>query len=100
MVGVTEVSAAYEALKAAISITKAATGLKTTTEINLAVLNILSALVEDQTAALQEQEQRFILNRIIEELRDQLRAKEAWAAEKSRYLLAEFPSGTFAYVLG
>lgn len=96
---ISEASAAISSIKAAIDIAKGAAGVKTATEINLAIIDIQRALLDAQSAAFDDHERQTELQRRIKELETQLAQVHNWEAEKGRYQLTETITGTLVYAL-
>lgn len=99
MVGITEISATIGGIKAAMDIAK---GISATSDaIALAEVKIAlqTALLDAQGNLISIQDSQSKNLRRIEELEAQILKFDAWAEERARYKLVEFPSGTHAYVL-
>ena len=94
-----EASAVVASIKAAMDIAKGASGLKSETEINLAVIAIQRALLEAQTAAFDDRERLAAQQRQIVELESQLTQIRNWEADKARYKLTEAATGVLVYAL-
>ncbi len=94
-----EASAAIGSIKVAMDIAKGASGLKSETEINLAVIDIQRALLDAQSAAFDDRERHAELQRRVAELESQLDQVQQWEAEKARYKLTESVTGSLIYVL-
>ena len=99
MVSMTEASAAVSSIKVALDIAKGAVGLKSATDINLAVIDIQRALLDAQSAAFDDRARQAGLQRQINELEEQLRQVSQWELEKSRYKLTESETGKLVYTL-
>ncbi|WP_079212937.1 hypothetical protein [Brucella pituitosa] len=89
---VSEVPAGLGALKAAYDLAKGAVGLNTASEINAAVINI-------QTKLLDAQSDYSALMRKNGELEKEIMSLKSWEAEKERYSLQELPPGIFMFAL-
>ena len=96
---IAETGAAIGSIKAAMDIVKGATGLKSETEINLAVINIQRALLDAQSAAFDDRERHTAQQRRVTELELELAKVHQWEEEKARYQLTECATGTLVYVL-
>ena len=96
---IAETGAAIGSIKAAMDIVKGAAGLKSETEINLAVIDIQRALLEAQSAAFDDRERHSAQQRRVSELEAELAKVHQWEDEKARYQLTECATGTLIYVL-
>ena len=96
---IAEVSAAMSSIKAAMDIAKGVAGLKSDTEINLAVIEIQRTLLEAQLAAFEDRERQSALQNRIAELEADLTRVHQWTASKARYQLTETATGSLVYAL-
>ena len=96
---IAETSATIGGIKAAMDMAKGVISLKTATEINQAIIDIQSKLLEAQSSAFDDKERISNLTQRIRELEKALTSKDDWAAQKARYVLTESPLGAFSYNL-
>ena len=96
---ITEAGAVISSIKAATDIAKGISGLKSTTDINLAVIDIQRALLEAQSAAFEDRERQAGQQKRISELEQRLSQFEGWEADKARYKLTETATGVLVYAL-
>lgn len=94
-----EAGAAINGIKVAMDMAKGIAALKTTTEINHAIIDIQQTLLEAQTAALSDKEKIADLSHQIAELQKILSARQNWENEKNRYRLSKTPYGSYCYEL-
>ena len=95
----TEISAAFQSVKAAIALIKATQGLSNSTEVLTAVNDVQMKLGDAIASALASQEKEAALAAQVRDLEMQLRDIEDWKSQIQRYELFQFPTGTFAYKL-
>jgi hypothetical protein len=96
---ITEVTAAFSSIKAALDIAKGAGALKTETDVNEAIVTIQRGLLEAQGASFEARREIDRLTGRISELEKELERHQRWERESSRYRLEESPFGSFTYVL-
>ena len=99
MVAIVEASAAIGGIKAALDMVKGVAGLKSATDINLAVIEIQRALLDAQSAAFDDRERHAAQQVRIAELEAKLSEIDRWEADKARYQLIETATGVLVYVL-
>jgi predicted nucleic acid-binding Zn-ribbon protein len=96
---ISEVSAAYTGIKAAIDIAKGISSLKSETEINQAVIDIQRALLDAQSASLSEQGRISELLNKVAQLQIVIDKFDDWAKISGRYKLSKSEHGAYFYEL-
>jgi hypothetical protein len=95
----TSITAAITGLKAATDLAQSFVNLKTSGEIQGKVVELQTVILAAQGSALAAQSEQFTLLDRIRNLETEIIQFENWEAEKQRYQLTDYGSGTFAYAL-
>lgn len=95
----TEITTAFQSVKAAITLIKATKELSNSTELVTAMNDVQMKLSEAIASALASQEKQALLAERVRELEAQLRDSEDWKKEMERYQLFKFPTKALAYKL-
>lgn len=96
---IAEGAAAFGSLKVAIDLAKGVQSLQTSTAVNQAISDILNALVDARSDALDAVETKAALLKRIDELEAELTRLKAWDGEKQRYEMKRYYPGVIAYAL-
>ena len=96
---VTSIVSAFTATKDAITLAKGMASLSNDVQVNSALSDVLSRLIETQNFILQAQSDMNDASRRIFELEQQLKAYQDWDSQAARYELTEPYVGTFVYKL-
>lgn len=96
---IAEGAAAFGSLKVAIDIAKGVQSLQTSTAVNQAISDILNALVDARSDALDAVETKAALLKRIDGLEAELARLKAWDGEKQRYEMKRYHPGVVAYAL-
>ncbi|WP_067105346.1 hypothetical protein [Sphingopyxis granuli] len=93
-----ELTAGYQATKAALDITKGIQALKTEAEVNAAIIDIQRLTIEAQHSLMQAQASHTALIGRITELEQEIVRLKDWETERQRYQLRQIDSSAFAYM--
>lgn len=99
MVGIIEASATLGSIKSVLELAKGMQSLKTTTEINQAIIDIQRALLEAQSSAFDDKEMISTLRHRIRELENDAQNRAEWQRERDRYVLTASQLGAYTYDL-
>jgi hypothetical protein len=93
------VSNTFSAIQSAYHLTKSIADLNEAHAIKVQLGELLAQILSAQESALRSQDRESALTRQVHVLEDRIAQMETWNAEKQRYQLTDFGSGTFAYLL-
>lgn len=96
---ITEISAGYASLKAALDIAKGLNAVADTVALNDAKIGLQGAIIEAQSSLLAAQEAQTANLKRIEQLEHEIVQLKSWDADKQRYELKDTGQGTLAYSL-
>ena len=91
--------AIMDPLKSAGEMAKELVDIRDTVKFGNAVVELQAQIMAAQQAAFSAQEREAAMAEEIRDLKTRMAELEAWDAEKQRYELTDFGSGTFAYLL-
>lgn len=94
---IAEGAAAFGSLKVAIDLAKGVQSLQTSTAVNQAISEILNALVDARSDALDAVQTEAALLKRIDNLEAEVARLKAWEGGKDRYKLKRFRPGVLAY---
>ncbi|HEX4296288.1 MAG TPA: hypothetical protein VHZ29_19300 [Rhizomicrobium sp.] len=91
------IQAAMTGLNAAANIGGALLKLVSGTEIQTKVIELNTQILAAQTSALAANSDQFALLQEVREMKEELARVKAWEAEKQKYELHRYPTGSFCY---
>jgi hypothetical protein len=93
------VGSALSSLKIASDIATALVGIRDSAKLQEKTIELREAIIAAQDSALAARQNQSSLLEEVSKLKEQLARIEDWKAERDRYELMQFPTGSFAYRL-